>query len=751
VKNFLSLIYANVSIVELLRKGLPLIWLLVLIGHMLSWWHVKPVQWVDDGLEDWRARWQTIHEQKKSNASVVILDIDEASLASIGRWPWSRRVLADVVERAFHPQGSASVGVKALGLDLLLAEPERNRSADLQLSRILEKYPVTVGWFLSGQLNAQQVGNLPMPALPIENASIGWPQWYGHTMSLEGFDSVSRSGVINALFEDDGKIRRLPLLSYYEGDLYESLALSVWRSALPQHIMRLRELAPSVITSGAYNSFLEIQFMDQTREIQRIPLDDFLAESLRWRGRGGVNGGGIDYISVKELLRGHIASERLQGKYAVLGSTAAGLMDLRSTSVNPAMAGVELHALMIQALESQHYLYVPAERVWIVIAYLLMMSMAAYWVSAKPTIVRSLWVTIGCVAGWMMVNESLYIVKGWVIPMAAPIVWMIGWLFLDTFTGYWLERQQRKKFVNLFGQYVPPQLVALMAKDPDRYTMAPKTASLSILFSDVRDFTSIAETLNPEELREYINSYLTAMSDVISSFDGTLDKFIGDAVMAFWGAPVPDVMHAQKSVDAAVQMLDRASALSAKFVARGWPALRMGIGINTGDVRVGDMGSSTRRAYTVMGDAVNLASRLEGLCKYYGCSLIVSEFTRAHCSDVGWIELDKVQVKGKTQAVRIYSRIISNEIELTLSQGLILVEIEGAWEQMHRHFHLKNWSDSFEYLLRWRTTVSELSKQGICILLQAEQLFAVYAKRINDFEKKAPDQNWVGVSVHHEK
>src|SRR5258706_6074036 len=231
--------------------------------------------------------------------------------------------------------------------------------------------------------------------------------------------------------------------------------------------------------------------------------------------------------------------------------------------------------------------------------------------------------------------------------------------------GYFVETRSKRQFTELFGQYVPPELVDKMAEDPEQYTMAPKSADLTILFSDVRGFTSISEALSPEHLREYINEYLTDMSNIIrGKYRGTLDKYIGDAIMAFWNAPVEDKENARNGVLAAIEMQRECDVLNAKLAARAWPTLKIGIGLNSGSVPGGDMGSQVRRAYTAMGDPVNVASRLEARTKGYGLGILVGEATRTIVKDVVFREVDRVKVKGKDEAGTIYEPVgLESEID----------------------------------------------------------------------------------------
>jgi adenylate cyclase len=301
--------------------------------------------------------------------------------------------------------------------------------------------------------------------------------------------------------------------------------------------------------------------------------------------------------------------------------------------------------------------------------------------------------------------------------------------------GYFVESRSKRQFTELFGQYVPPELVDKMASDPEKYTMEPKAAELTILFSDVRGFTGISEALKPEELREYINEYLTDMSGIIrSKYNGTLDKYIGDAIMAFWGAPVEDPQHARNGVLAGMAMQKECELLNEKFVARGWPKLKIGVGLNSGNVRVGDMGSQVRRAYTVMGDAVNVASRLEGRTKYYGVGVLVGESTRKAVKDVVFREVDRIKVKGKDEALTIYE-----PVALELDAGATVQEELKLWNQTLREYRAQQWD---------RVEVNLLNLQR---LYPGRELYALYANRVAGFRRTPPPPGWDGVTAFDEK
>jgi adenylate cyclase len=298
-----------------------------------------------------------------------------------------------------------------------------------------------------------------------------------------------------------------------------------------------------------------------------------------------------------------------------------------------------------------------------------------------------------------------------------------------------VETRSKRQFTELFGQYVPPELVDRMAADPRKYSMEPKAAELTILFSDVRGFTSISETLKPEELREYINEYLTDMSGIIRGrYHGTLDKYIGDAIMAFWGAPVEDAQHARNGVLAGLYMQKECEVLNARFAARGWPTLRIGVGLNSGNVRVGDMGSQVRRAYTVMGDAVNVASRLEGRTKTYGVGILAGEATRNAVPDVIFREIDRIKVKGKDQALTIYEPLgLASDVARETRDELKI------WEEVLVAYRARQW---------------DLADAGLARLQKlspGSALYRLYADRVAAFRRTPPPEGWNGVTVFSEK
>jgi adenylate cyclase len=326
------------------------------------------------------------------------------------------------------------------------------------------------------------------------------------------------------------------------------------------------------------------------------------------------------------------------------------------------------------------------------------------------------------------VNAWAWQARNLVLPLAGPLVMLAGLYFLDVVWGFFAETRHRQLMMNLFGTYVPKEIVAEMAEHPDEYTMHGQSLDMTVLFADIRDFTSIAETRTPQDVKDLINTYFTRMTICIQDKRGTVDKYIGDAIMAFWGAPVRDADHAQRALECGLAMQKTLRELDPLFAKKGWPMLRIGVGLNCGTMSVGDMGSHLRRSYTVMGDAVNLASRLEALTKEYGVGVLVSENVVRAVQDFVYREVDKVRVKGKREGVAIFEPIGA--------QGEVSGDTLAEIARFHRalaHFRGRRW-DEAEALLK------ELAAAA-----PAVKLYRLYRERIAHFRASPPGADWDGV------
>jgi len=438
--------------------------------------------------------------------------------------------------------------------------------------------------------------------------------------------------------------------------------------------------------------------------------------------------GSFPYVSAVDVLEGRADADKLKGTIALVGTSAPGLLDLRSTPVQEVYPGVEIHANLIagiidNVLKEKPAYTLGAEFVIVILAGILMFLTFALMGPGRATLV-----TLMLAITVMTINALVWIQGNLVLPIAASML-MIAVLYLVNMSyGFFVESRGKRQLAGLFGQYVPPELVDEMSDDPDRYTLEAESRQLTVLFSDVRGFTTISEGLEPRELSELMNQFLTPLTQVIHQHRGTIDKYMGDAIMAFWGAPLPDVDHARHALTAALEMTAKLDAMQPEFRSRGWPEIRIGVGLNTGPMSVGNMGSEFRMAYTVLGDAVNLGSRLEGLTRQYGVDVIVSEATKDQVPEYVYRELDRVRVKGKDKPVAIFEPVgLRGELDKVTKDELAI------YEQALKLYRSQNWD------------MAELQFVNLQHMASSRALYKIYAERITLFRKQPPGDDWDGV------
>ncbi|RAM64463.1 CHASE2 domain-containing protein [Herbaspirillum rubrisubalbicans] len=696
---------------------------------------------------------------------IVIIDIDEKSIAELGRWPWSRDVVAQLVKQMTQTYQSQSVGfdvvfaepdntsgygrledlargplkdVPQLAQQLRLLKPQMDY--DARLAAALQGQPVVMGYAFSSEPGAVTKGQLPSPAFSLADLGgrdldvIGWRAYGANLPQLQA--AARAGGFFNQVPGDDGLVRAVPLIARYGNQFYESLALATARVAVDG-----KRIKPVFLTTA--DGLMESQKYDygalagiavEARpQALFIPVERGLTTLVTYRGAGGPNGGAFRYVPAVDVIRGTYPHEKLDGRIMLVGTTVPGLNDLRATPVNSIYPGVEIHANLIASILdddfksrpdfAQGYDALQVALVGLLLGLLLPML--------GP--LASMLLALGSAAALGGLNLWLYNGAGMVLPLATSILLVLLLFISNLAWGYLFEYRNRKAIVNLFGEYVAPELVAEMAANPASYNMEGEIRELSVMFSDVRGFTTISESLQPNELREYINVYLTAMSEDIRGNRGTLDKYIGDAVMAFWGAPLDVPDHAARAVATALKMQQTTLQLNQEFTRRNWPPLKIGIGINSGQMRVGDMGSKIRRAYTVMGDAVNLSSRLEAITKVYGVGVLVGQATRLAAPQFAYRELDRVRVKGKNEPVPIYEPLaLDTELDVAMR-----AEVE-QWHEALALVRAQRWDEA----------------QAVLQALQAVQsrgLYTLYLERIARYREVPPPADWDGVTTFETK
>jgi adenylate cyclase len=660
------------------RIAVTLIPVVFALLHAVGVMRMGVLQRLDDIIYDARLRAtmpQSLDER------IVIVDIDEKSLGEVGRWPWGRNQLAQLVDTLFEQQQIALMGFDVVfaeadhssglfrltelannefkdqpGFSERLRQLEPTLNYDAAFVKSLEKRPVVLGYYFTSDRDGRVVGTLPAPVMSkeqLQGRSVRATSWTGYGANLDAMSKAAAlSGHFNPIVEGDGVVRSLPLLAEYKGQYYESIALAMFRVLAG---------LPSIAPGFSNERYLSRDFQGMDRVLLKqgekslsIPVDERVATLVPFRGAGGPAGGSFRYISATDILAHRLPAGSLKNKIVLVGTTAPGLLDLRVTPVGEAYPGVETHANLISGLLDGKVLLKPDYALGYEVFVLALSGLIlAAWLPLLSA-PRAVLLSVGMLATVASINFWMYASYGLVLPIASALVMGVMAFGLNMSYGYFVESRSKRELAQLFGTYVPPELVDEMVKDPDSYTMQASSRELTVMFCDMRGFTKMSESMEPVQLQALLTDVFSRLTSVIRSNRGTIDKYMGDCVMAFWGAPVETADHAQLAVKSAMEMAHAVREINQIHRTRGLPEIGVGIGLNTGTMCVGDMGSNIRRAYTVIGDAVNLGSRLEGLSKAYGVDTVVSESTRNLAPDYAWQELDRVRVKGKAQAVAIF-------------------------------------------------------------------------------------------------
>lgn len=686
---------------------------------------------------------------KSVGQDVVILDIDEKSLREMGQWPWCRDKLAELMDALFD-----RYGIAILGFDIVFAERDNctgltvlNKLAQTELKDVpefkqllsgslstkldydrrfaasLKNRRVVLGFFF-GNLdgNEKPVGALPAPVLPsgmFKGKNVDTLKYGGYGANLPELQGAAQlAGHFNPFLDPDGVVRRVPLIAEYGGAFYESLSLAIFRKLIDSPQIE-PQFEPVPGWAKRYSGLEHLQLGKW-----RIPIDDQMRMLIPYRGHEGS----FKYISAADVFSGKAAVNDLKGKVVIMGTTAQGLKDLRSTPVGGAYPGVEIHATLVQAMMDGNFKKQPGYVIGAEILLVVILGLALSGILPFITPVRSALVVllaIGLVLGLSMMVWK----EGVAMPTAAALCMTVGLFVLNMSLGYFLEFRAKQQITDLFGQYVPPKLVDEISKQPELVSMEGVSKDLSVLFSDVRGFTTISEALDPKALSRLMNAFLTPLTLVVYQHRGTIDKYMGDCIMAFWGAPLDDADHARNAVLAGLEMQRRIKELQPEFKKNGWPPITIGVGVNSGAMSVGNMGSEMRRAYTVMGDSVNLASRLEGLTKEYGVGMLVGEGTRNMVKDFVFRELDRVKAKGKAEPVGIFEPI--GPVAEVTKEALDELKL---FQQALKMYRAQDWDHAEVQLISLQNRYPQF--QGI---------YRVYLDRIKRFRAEPPGDHWDGV------
>lgn len=649
----------------------------------------------------------------EQHSTVVIVAIDNKSVKEIGRWPWSREKIGELIK------GMADYGVKVTALDVVFSESQNLVSDTALAEKIALSGNVIEGYFFRNEMHPldpevlAQIQSSKIQQLHIDSGVTSVPLIEYANMDanipLIGQGALAY-GFFNVIQDTDGLFRRVPLLMMYNGNIFPSIVLQ----ALQQYTHE--RVNVGIGLSG----------------IRSIQLGKLTIPSSR-EGEVSVNyygpGGSIRTYSAVDIIKKRLPSDELQGKIAFVGFTEMGIYDIRPTPFDSTLPGVEIHATaaantLEQCIIIRNSGTIVAERILLFLLPLLL----ALLLGLAPNATVGLFAVSVVSALYLAFNYLLFSRYLLDLSILHPLM-ALGFTTLSSEIYRSLVVDRKGRYMKkAFSNYVSADLVAQIMKNPDSLKLGGEKRNISILFSDIRGFTSLSEKLSPEALVQVLNEYLNPMTLIVLEEKGTLDKYIGDAVMALYNAPLDVADHADHACRSALKMMVKLTELNQSFIERDIQPIDIGIGINTGDAVVGNMGAAMRFDYTAIGDNVNLASRLEGLNKMYGTHIIVSESTKLLAgNDLNFREIDLVAVKGKLQPVPIYELMVNDDSQM-----------RGAFGDALRVYRNKNFTAA---LLMFDDLYT--GKQ--------DHVSSLYAGRCREFIDSPPPAEWDGVFVAKRK
>ncbi|MEM6902507.1 MAG: adenylate/guanylate cyclase domain-containing protein [Pseudomonadota bacterium] len=745
---------------------------------------------------------------------VKIIDIDEKSLAEIGQWPWSRAVMADLVDRL------SELDARVIVFDMVFAEPDRlspqrmlaslsnsalaSDTTLTSLSDAVADLPDNDERFADAIKASRRViagvtldsNGPPRPAHQNKRGGVVFKDanlvkggrrgddlgiWRfqgserGIVSNLTGIERAARgTGHFNMNAGVDGLVRRIPIIHAFHANpraamadgegahYFPGLSLQALRvgegsrsGRIVANIVNNPDDMTSMLTdTGAEIPLSRTTYLSVEVAGRKIPVQPNGELILHFSGHTGPSNKPAEhynkfrYVSATDVLNGRIEPSEIAGKYAFIGTSAAGLKDLRSSPLNQLIAGVEFHVEALEQMLQGEFLHRPrdANGIEFITAGVLGIGIIAVLQFAGSIIAGAMALTT--VAGLYGASAYAFNYEKLMLDPILPITALILAYLSAMALNLWRTQSEKAELRGAFGLYLSPELVDELAQNPDRLKLGGEMRELTILFSDIRGFTSISEQYDPESLTKLINAFLTPMTASVLEKRGTIDKYMGDALMAFWNAPLDVDEHAKQACRSAIEMTALLGPLNVELerqateAGRKFIPLNAGIGMNTGPCSVGNMGSEQRFAYSVLGDAVNLAARLEGQTKSYGMAMIVGETTKEQIDGFATIELDLIRVKGKLQPVTIY--------------GLLGAEAEGAdpafqhlnqtVDEMLIKYRSQDWDGALALLDQMKAEAEALGER-LPRGTNVQVLYDLYAERISAYRADPPGEDWDGVFV----
>ena len=686
---------------------------------------------------------QLQHPRPYSPLPVKIVDIDDETLRRLGQWPWPRTQVADMVTRL------SEAGAATIALDIVFAEPDKTSPKQLLplwqkegflkdlpggdmpdhdaiLAEAIKNANVVTGFVLNEQITMAKPARKAEPAIAGESPDASLERFTGAVITLPELEATaSGNGALNSVPERDGIIRRIPLVMGHGRDIYASLSAEALRTAQGAGSYLIKAAGASgedaFAGQGGMVSMRIGEFVIPTDASGKfwIHYTDYTEER---------------YLPAWKVFEPDFDASQVEGHILLVGTSAAGLKDIRATPLNPATSGVEVHAQAIEQVLLGEYLERPD---WLMGAELAAMMLAGLALIVAMMTLPFLWsalFTLALLGGAVWFADYAFVHERLLVDPITPGIAIFLVYITESLRRFISTEREKQQIRSAFSHYMSPAMVERLAENPQALKLGGEMREMTVLFCDVRGFTTISEQFDAEGLTRFINRLLTPLTDEILAHQGTIDKYMGDAIMAFWNAPLDDERHAENGCRAALRMLVRLEALNDTLKKEGTLPVGIGIGLNTGMICVGNMGSEQRFDYSALGDPVNLGSRLEGQSKTYGVHIVIGENTKQKLTGFATLELDLIKVKGKTEAVRIHT--VLGEEDLLAKESF--KKLAATHATLLEQFRKQAWDEARRRIVECRKALDGLDIDG---------LYDLYEERIAEYEHNPPPKDWDGVYV----
>lgn len=684
---------------------------------------------------------QRIDPRVKTARPVRIVNIDDKSLAKYGQWPWPRTRIAELIDDL------TKMGARVIAFDIMFPEPDRLTPAiaadtiqglddvtrdklralpsnDQVFADALRRSRVVLA-----QSGIPNILSQPDPSLPQTGLAMlgGEPQPFlfkfsGLLRNIPVLETAAGGrGLVTIRNERDGIVRRVPMIMVAQGTTVPSLSFEMLRVATGTDTIFVKSDKAGV-KSVAVQGF-------------ELPTDG--------NGQLYVHFARHDqsiYVSAADVLDGLVPADTVNGRLVLIGTSAVGLFDLKTTPLDAVMPGVEIHAQVLESALTGKVLSRPNYGIGVELIATVLLGILIIWVAPLFSPINLFLFGSAIVAAMIGTSWYYYTQQRLLFDFTYPLMSSLSIYLTLVFSSYFREQAQRRRIRSAFGQYLSPALVEQLAQSPEKLKLGGEEREMTIMFSDVRGFTTISESYkhDPQGLTALMNRFLTPLTNAILDRKGTIDKYMGDAIMAFWNAPIDDNQHQINACEAALDMLERIDGLNkereieAEHGGHVYIPINVGVGLNTGICVVGNMGSNLRFDYSVLGDSVNLASRLEGQSKEYGFPIIVGSNTALAVKDkFAILELDFIMVKGKKEPEVIYA-IAGRE---DTAQSGRFQRLRNLTIEMLSCYRARDWEGALAAIERGRVTDDAHS---------LELLYNLYETRILSYQQSSPPEDWNG-------